>query len=310
MITGSAVLLVILSGIAFSGIMITYRTGQHRGIPMSHIGLFLLLGAGLFFGLRTDWSAVAACPALIYAIGLGSGLTQYAQFRVIVLAMHRGPLSPVNCALFLGFVLVILFSWLCFGETLSVLQALGVASAVACVLFGSFLGTGKPGAGGAHTPRQYLEYGFILILLFVLNSLTNISFKYLSMVPEPGDGSLMHTYGMFNLMLLYAGLFACLLVEILLQKPAVRTVLRGFVPGLIGAACSATGLWITSSLAYLPAAFVFPVSAITSILSGAIVSVTFFHERMTRAWWGMMAMGTLTAALLIADALWSGLSAG
>lgn len=302
-ITLTEIACVILGGIALSGVTLAYRQGQARGVPIALVGLFVLITAGSFFFVRTDWRQIMTCPPHIVLIGIACGTSQYLLFRMMVAALHRGPLSPVNCAVFLSFVLVIVYAYLALGEAVHLLQACGVAASILCVFFAAFqTGKGKKPDGRSHSARDWILYGLILFSIFVLGAITNGSFKYMSSMPEPGEHSYMKQYQLLVVSLLYLGLILGLGVQLLFQLPTRAMLRRAVLPGVIGGCASAVGLTIASTFSYLPAAFNLPVSAITSILFGAVISVIWFGEKTSLSWWGMMTSGVATAALLILDA--------
>lgn len=231
-------------------------------------------------------------------------MSQYGLVALIGAALQRCPLSPLNCALYLGFVLVILLAWLAWHETLSTLQTIGVVVAVLCVFCASFQSGNKQGEESRpRPPRAWLLYAGILFGLFVLNAMSNAAFKYLGMTPVGDGATYASRYGSQYLVTLYMALGLSLGLDLLLRARPQGPLRWRIGLGAVAALGSITGMVSLKLCASLPAAFTFPVGALTLILSGALVSVFCFGERTTRAWWTMMTTGSIAAGCLITDAL-------
>ncbi len=304
MLTPALVFCVVLAGFGFGLMNVAYRLGQQRGVPVQSIAFIVTLVGAAYFVTCTWHAPFWQAPWQAWGLGALVGVSQYALCLLIAVALRHGPLSPLNCAMFLGFVLVILMAWLAWNETLGMLQVVGVAVAVLCVFCASFQSDGdRRKESRPRTPRAWLLYAGILFGLFVVNALANGAFKYLGMTPASGAESYASRYGNQYLTVLYLALGVCLGLDLLLRSEP-QGPLRWRI-GLGGAAGlgSITGMASLRLCASLPAAFTFPVVALTLILGGALVSVFYFGERTTRAWWAMMVSGSVAAGCLIADAL-------
>lgn len=189
-------------------------------------------------------------------------------------------------------------------ETLSVLQGIGVALAVLCVIVASFQTDEQPKENPQpRTVRTWLIYASLLAGLFFVNAISNGAFKVLGMLPTSGVNSYANLYGNHYLTTLYLTLGVCLGLDILLRAKPQGPLRWRIGLGLVAGLGSVVGMSLMRLCASLPAAFTFPVVALTLILGGSLVSVFCFGERTSRAWWAMMASGCLAAGCLIADAL-------
>lgn len=304
MLTPLLIFYAVLAGLAFSLMNVFYRLGQQRGVPVQPIA-FVVAVAGTAYFIAATWPIPFwHAPWQVWGSGVGVGLSQYLLVVLIATALRHGPLSPMNCAMFLGFVLIILMSRVVWHETLNLIQGIGVAMAILCVIVASFQTSGdRKDAPQPRTVGAWLLYTSILAGLFVVNAIANAAFKILGMVPTSRPDSYANRYGNHYLTLLYLTLGICLGLDMLIKaKP--RGPLRWQIGlGLTTGLASIVGMSSMRLCASLPAAFTFPVAALTLILSGALVSVFYFGERTTRAWWAMMATGSMAAGCLIADAL-------
>jgi drug/metabolite transporter (DMT)-like permease len=100
----------------------------------------------------------------------------------------------LNCALFLGFTLVVGFSCLQFGERLSAWHRLGLGLAVASVMFGALQG-GERERALPPTLKNRLAYAAILASVFVLNPGMSLVIKYLAMRSDDDGGPLLARHG-------------------------------------------------------------------------------------------------------------------
>ena len=304
MITPTLILLVVFAGLGFCLLNIIYRLGHQKNVPVQPIALSVALIGTIYFTVCTWPAPFWQAPWQVLGAGLLVGLSQYLLLLLIASALRHGPLSPMNCALFLGFVLVILMSRLVWHETLSVLQVIGVAMAVLCVIVASFQTNDNQQEGAPpRTSRTWLLYTCILAGLFIVNAINSAAMKVLGMLPEIGQNSYAGLYGNHYLAILYLTLGVCLGLDILLKGQPQGPLRWRIGLGLVGTIGSVTGMSLMRLCASLPAAFTFPVIALTLILGGALVSVFYFGERTTRARWAMMASGAIAAGCLIVDAL-------
>ncbi len=304
MLTPTSIFFVLLAGIAFGLLMTIYRLGQHRGVPVQPIAFIVTLTGTVYYVAATWPAPFWHSPWQLWGLGIFVGISQYLLVLLIGAALRHGPLSPMNCAKFLGFVLVILMARIVWHETLNTLQGIGVAVAVLCVISASFQTNGdRQNECQPRTLRTWLLYTSILAGLFFVNAIANGAFKVLGMVPTRGAGSYANLYGNHYLTALYLALGLCLGLDILFSAKPQGPLRWRIGLGLVGAIGSIVGMSSMRLSASLPAAFTFPVVALTLILGGSLVSVFCFGERTTRAWWVMMVSGCVAAGCLIADAL-------
>ena len=304
MLTPTSILFVLLAGLGFSLLNCMYRLGHQWGVPVQPIAFIVTLAGTAYYVVATWPAPFWQAPWRVWGLGVVVGLSQYLLVLLIATALRHGPLSPLNCAKYLGFVLVILMARLVWHETLSTTQGVGVALAVLCVICASFQTAGtRQNVCQPLTLRAWLLYASVLAGLFFVNAVAHLAFKLLGMVPISGVESYANLYGKHYLTTLYLSLGLCLGLDILLRAKPQGPIRWRIGLGLVAALGSITGMSSMRLCASLPAALTFPLSALTLILSGALVSVFYFGERTTRAWWAMMASGCIAAGCLITDAL-------
>ncbi|MBA3470301.1 MAG: EamA family transporter [Herpetosiphonaceae bacterium] len=134
---GLAILLGLLSGLAYAVYSLLSNEGLRRGYPPTGIVLYAMLGGALVLLPFQDWDAVGrafttpgAWPALL-AVGWVSSLLApvcYAAGQQRIGASTAGILATVEP------VIAALLAWILLGETLAALQLLGGASVLAAVI--------------------------------------------------------------------------------------------------------------------------------------------------------------------------------
>ncbi|MDD5766173.1 MAG: hypothetical protein PHW79_08030, partial [Candidatus Marinimicrobia bacterium] len=82
-------------------------------------------------------------------------------------------------------------------------------------------------------------------------------------------------------------------------KPTSIKYLLGL--GSLAGAGSICGMLLLSLCAQFPAAIVFTVNGAIIILGGALASVIFFGEKMTRGWYGTIGFGILAVIFVNLD---------
>lgn len=304
MLTPTLIFYVLLAGMAFGLMTTVYRLGQEKGVPIQPIVLIVSWAGAVYYVVSTWPAPFWDAPWQVWGLGIVVGLSQYLMVLLIAIALRNGPLSPVNCALFLGFVLIILMARIVWHETLSLTQEVGVFMAVLCVICASFqTDDNQKSDSPPRTVRTWLLYASILGSLFIVNAVSNGAFKVLGMLPTSGAESYANLYGKHYLTTLYLTMGLCLGLDILLSTRSQGPLRWRIGLGLVAGIGSIIGMSSMRLCASLPAAFTFPVVALTLILGGALVSVFYFGERTTRAWWAMMTSGSVAAGCLIIDAL-------
>ena len=288
-----------LAGACFACIGISYRLGQARGVRPTQIALVMSLGGAVVFGLRCWGIAFGEVPLRLWLFGLAAGSGQYLTMLLIRHALARGGLTAVWCAVGLQFLPTVLYARLFLDERLPPLRFAGVAAGIACVLVAALRqkGSSAPRAGAPTRPGGYVVYAAILLAILLGNSLISIGIKDLSARPA-GVPSYFSRFGDLYCLLMYVflGLFICV-GRLARRGPGVP--LRLLLPvGLLAAGGSTLGLWALGRCSALPAALVFVVSGIVSILGAAVASVLALGEKPTRLWYATVALALLAIVLV------------
>lgn len=300
----------ILSGTCFSFIALSYRAAVLRKVNPLHVALLMCFAGTVFFaanwaaGLRgavgdSAWRWVL--PQRVLALGLAGGFSQYLMFQVMRLALKLGPVSPLSCAQMLAFVVVIAYSSVFLGESITPLQSAGLAASAVCVTFASLARTSARDL--ADKVVHPLVYGGVLVVALLLNSIGILGMKDLGMRAGPGGLSLMDAYRNAYLTLFYGALFVSLLTEQLVRRLPVEPRKPVLLLGSTAAFGSLSGLYILTRCVHYPAAIVFTVQAVTGIVVVATAASILLSEQRTPAWYGTVAMGILTIVLVNADAV-------
>lgn len=284
-----------LAGACFACIGVSYRLGQARGVRPTQIALVMSLGGAIVFGLRCWGMAFGEVPLRLWLFGLAAGSGQYLTMLLIRHALARGGLTAVWCAVGLQFLPTILYARLFLDERIPPLRFVGVAAGIACVLVAALRqkGDSAPRAGAPPRAGGYVVYSAILLAILLGNSLLSVGIKDLSARPA-GPVSYFALYCL--LMYVVLGLFIC--VGMLVRRgPGVP--LRLLLPvGLLAAGGSTLGLWALGRCSALPAALVFTVSGVVSILGAAMASVLALGEKPTRLWYATVALALLAIVLV------------
>ena len=297
-------LLSALSGVFFSCIGICVRIGTGRRLHELHVtGIMAGIGA-LFFSLRASHTLVVV-PGDVLAISLVAGVTQYVTMYVVRLALRLGPLTPMWCAVMLGFVPVVIYSAVAFGERLTPWHWAAVTAAVGCVLFASTL-SGEKGDRPPPGPRtaRSLTYGLTLLGVFALNCVLSVAVKHLAMQPDGQGGNLMLRYGDAFRAWVYLTIFLCIAADQAVFRRRVEQPAAVLLTlGTLAAGGSIGGLWLLSICASAPAASVFVINAMASIVFTSAVGTLLFRERRSWRWYTTVCLGLLAALLSQAPAI-------
>jgi len=293
--------LALLSGVGFSCLGVSWRWGQAKGVPPTHVALVISVVGAAFFALRAGESFSA--PALIWVLGIAAGMGQYAAIKLIKVALSRGPLSPLWCAIGLGFIVTIMYASAFLGETLRPVQSLGVAAGVACVIVASLAQGHGDNGSGAGTRRRLVDrvaYGLLLLVTLIASSGAAVMVKHLgSLTYSPSQTYMDHFGGLFYL-LLYAVFGLMIAGESAVTRPRGIPLKWMLAVGAFGAAGSVTGLWAWGAASAFPAAVVFTVSSVISIVGAAIVSAVFFGERTSAGWFATLGLAVASVVLVSA----------
>ena len=293
-------LLAIASGLGFSLIAISYKLGEARQVAPRYIALVISIAGSIFYGIRSDGRLIAGVPAEVWITGAVVGVGQYACVRLIAVALARGPLSPMWCAVGLGFLPAVLYAAFYLGERLGVAQVCGVLAGIGCIVVASFEETEKEENGrevqGGVGAR--VVYGIVLFLLLALNGMPNATIKYFGARLTSDGQNYMYLYGDSYLFFLYFGLAVLLLADVLLARAKNVPWRSAVALGCLAGAGSIGGLWALSRCSVLPAALVFTGSGVASLLSATLVSVFFLGEKRTPIWYGTVGLAVLAIMLV------------
>ncbi len=293
------------SGLFFAIIGVAYRYGEDRRTRPLHILLVASVLGAAFFGLRSlgQWTSA---PPRVWLWGLAAAGTQYALVQLLWVGLRMGPLSPLWCAMMLGFVPIIVMASIGLGEPLTAMDLLAVAAASGCVVAGAFKERPGPENPLSHTRRwrRKLIYGLVLLAAMLLNSTAGLAMKYLNYAPVGLDGvSDAARYGDVFRASLYLALAGLLGGQLVVRRRFGAPLGWALGLGTIAGVGSVAGLWTLSVASAGPAALVFPLSNVVSILVASAASVTLFPERADRVWFATVGLGVLAAGLATWPAL-------
>ncbi|HAE86532.1 TPA: hypothetical protein DCG86_00745 [Candidatus Marinimicrobia bacterium] len=155
------------------------------------------------------------------------------------------------------------------------------------------------GPEGTQTNRKdKILYGVMLIVILFSNSIVFLTIRDLGSRMVPGDVvSYLGKYLPNIYFILYAmmALVCGTVVSFQKIKPeSTGTLIR---LGLMGGVGSIAGLFLLSLCAPYPAAFVFTINGMITILAGTLASVFFFGEKRTTAWYLTISFGILAVIL-------------
>ena len=304
------------AGASYSLVGIAYQLGRGHGLtPQQVMAVGAIMAAGFFLGklirqVNISQSSVVGGqlsvkrgikgplrgPALVWACGILSGLSQYALLRLFALGLDLGPLSPVWIAASLGFIPVILFATWRFHERLGGRRLLAVLAAVACIVLPELVRTPGGRAAGPAGGIMVL-YPLVLVLITLANSIQLGSIKLLGSLRSGPNGTYMDRHGTLFMFLANASLALAAAIDLgLTGIPAAPLPWLSAMGALVGLG-SILGISLLSACARGPAALIFTSSGVSSILGAALVSVFFFGESADFGWFIMLGMSILAIML-------------
>lgn len=286
-----------VSGVSLSFIGVSFRLGQARGVMPVHIWLVGgIVGAVVMGALTagTDWASV---PGRVWLLGAAAGISQYAMLAIIRAALARGPLSPVWCAIMLGLMPAIVYSFVAVGERPSLFHFGAIASALACIVVATLGHKGDPAAPHPARGKERITYGLLLLGCLLVNGITAVCIKDLASHATDGQASYMDQHRNVFLMLLYGFLAFGAGMERLMKRRFGAPLRASILLGLLTAAASVLGMIPVCIAARAPASAVFTTSAVCSIISAAVISVLALGEKANAAWVATVALGVLTVVL-------------
>ncbi|HRS51904.1 MAG TPA: hypothetical protein P5268_09815 [Candidatus Marinimicrobia bacterium] len=291
-----------LSGLSLAVIGVTFRWGQSKNIVPLHISTAIGIAGAIFFAFKADFSTIGELPTFIYIIAIVNGLGQLLTMILTRVALRRGPLSPVWCAMNLTFLIVIVYSALFLSENISLLQYLALGSGIISVIFASSIETEKAESQVKSNWKDKLIYGIMLILILIGNSVIFVAIKDLGTRYIPGQNvTWLGAYTNNIYFIFYVVLALSNGIVAVSQKTKPTSI--GYLVGLgaLAGAGSICGMLLLSLCAQAPAAVVFTINGTIIILGGALSSVIFFKEKITRAWYGTIGFGLLAVILANMD---------
>lgn len=289
-------LLAVASGLTFSLIAIAMRAAAGRGIDTLQAFLFLAIGGGLYFTGLEAWHMVngidQAPPWQVVALGALAGVTQYGSARFFRIAIRMGPLTPLWCAMLLGFLEPVAWSALVRGVPVTSGQWIAIACAVAAVVSSSRLaGTSGSPVVDRTTSHRGL-YAALLVTVLLLNGVCNVCLKE---VQDQGWGD---SY-VWALIALYIGVVIPAWIELRIASHRLRPWRQVLPWGVIGACGSVGGMSLLRLCLEGSAATVFTIQSASSIVGAAIAGIFIFRERASFAWW-MTVFFVLAAVVAVA----------
>jgi len=297
-----AAVLAALSGLSLAVIGVSFRWGQSKNVVPLHISTAIGLAGAIFFAFKADFSTIGTLPAFIYIIAIVNGLGQLVTMVLTRVALKKGPLSPVWCAMNLTFLFVTVYSAFVFSESISLMQYLALGAGIISVVFASYIGTAKSEEQIKSNWKDKLIYGLMLILILIGNAIIFVAIKDLGTRYIPGQNVTWLGAQTANIYFIFYVVLALSNGSVaVFQKTKPTSV--GYLVGLgaLAGAGSICGMLLLSLCAQAPAAVVFTVNGAIIILGGALASVIFFSEKMTRAWYGTIGFGVLAVILANLD---------
>ena len=299
-----AVLLTVLSGIGFGLIGIMFRMGQNRNVIPIHISMCMGIAGAIFFGVQLNWHQLFHLPLLALLLPVISSFGNLASMHFTKVSLSRGPLSPLWCAMNLTFLTVVIYSSIVFSEAILPFQFAALVSGILCVVFASNLGNqSKSDNAEPYSSKDKIIYAGALLIVLLGNSMAFVIIKDLGTrtIASSTNVTYLMEYRTSIYVLMYLSMaISCLgLVGIQKAKPDSYVDLIKF--GLIAAFGSIVGMLLLGFAAALPAALIFTINGMISILIGVIVSVLAFGEKRTPAWYGTVGFGILAVILANLD---------
>ncbi len=314
--------LAVASGVSFSVMAISYRVGAPRRVTPTHILLIACAMGMAVFGSQSlsQWGQL---PLRVVGLAMLAGFSQYLLLKLMQSALKHGPLSPMWCALMLGFIPVIVYASVAFGETLELKHCLAIGTATASVLSAAFAdwivhrlrGGVKVSREAApqtdrhlhRTLRESLLYGALLMAILVTNAIASIAVKELStrVLPDAGTApthaaaSYMDEFRYAYLFLLYLFIEIGIVIELAASKAPAAPSRSVIGLGVLAGCGTIAGMITLTIYSAGHAAALFPVAGVSSIVATSVGSVLLFGEKMSPGW--LLSVGLGIATVIIAS---------
>lgn len=295
-----------LGGLSFSFLGIGYRLGQNKSIRSEPIAAVAGLAGVTMFLIDSGGLSTISVPPVIWLTAILIGVSQYFLVKLIKVALDYGPLSPLWCAVSLQFVPIVFFAHFVFSEHLRALHYIGLIAALACVSLGAIANKKnlEHNAAGSLDKlvvdrSRVLLYGFMLVVILLLNSIAGMAAKYLGMTESAEGTTLMVQYGGQYLFWFYTAFAVALWLNVMsMGHKSVNNNWRyAVLCGLVAGGGSIGGMWAIRLCVAMPAAAMFTIISIMSILGAAVFGTLLFGEKRSPAWYGMLAAGIATIIL-------------
>jgi len=303
--------LAVVSGIFFSIIAVAYRLGMSRGVvPLHILGSVSVVGTAYF--LILSWGALGEGAAIrAIAFGLAAGAAQYVILPLMRAGLRAGPVSPLWCALMLAFVPIALYSALVRHEPIDGFQVAALGVAAACIVLATFgQGGSSPAVPGRSAGHHRLRYAGILVGMLLLNAINGVFLKELDFAKDAAGVSLKDRFGLLYLAMLYAGILGGVLADQVVTRRSFPPWRWTLLLGAMAAIGSIVGSNLLMVAASLQAAVVFPVNAVASIVSTAVLASVFLGERRTWSWYASLGCGLAAVVLANGAAIRAWVAAG
>jgi drug/metabolite transporter (DMT)-like permease len=300
-----AILLTIISGIGFGLIGVMFRYGQNKNVIPIHISMVMGLGGALFFGMQVNWNQFFSLPTIVIMLPILSAMGNLVSMHFTKVSLNKGPLSPLWVAMNLTFLTVIIYSTFMFSEKILPFQYLALISGIICVSFASTLGNSESSDKQKRSRKDVIIYALALLVVLLGNSAAFVIIKDLStrVIPLNSSMTYMMEYRNSIFFLMYISMAVTCFSLAVAQKAKPNSYFDLFKIGLVAAVGSIVGMLLLGFAARLPAALIFTINGMVSILLGVIVSVVAFGEPRTKAWYGTVGFGILTVLLINLDSL-------
>lgn len=298
-----AILITIISGIGFGLIGVMFRYGQNKNVIPIHISMIMGIAGAIFFGLQVNWEQFFNLPMLIIILPLLTAVGNLIAMHFTKVSLSKGPLSPLWCAMNLTFLTVVIYSTIMFSEKILPFQYVALLTGIICVLMASTLGDAKSDENNKRSAKDILIYGSALLIVLLGNSAAFIVIKDLStrFVTFNNGITYMAEYRNSIYFIMYVSMAITCLGLALIQKAKPDSYKDLFIIGSVAAIGSIVGMLLLGFAAALPAALIFTINGMVSILVGVIASVIAFGEKRTKAWYGTVGFGILTVILINMD---------
>ncbi|MFC1527571.1 hypothetical protein ACFLZA_03435 [Candidatus Neomarinimicrobiota bacterium] len=302
-----AILLTIISGVGFGLIGIMFRLGQNRNVIPIHISMCMGISGAIFFGVQVNWGQFFQLPLLVVLLPIVSSFGNLASMHFTKVSLSKGPLSPLWSAMNLTFLTVVIYSSIIFSEAILPFQFAALGTGILCVVFASNLGNKQKSddKNPSRSMKDKLIYAGALVIVLLGNSTAFVIIKDL------GTRTIAHGINTTYLMefrssiffLMYLSMALTCFALVIIQKAKPNSIGDLIKIGSVAAFGSIVGMLLLGYAVALPAAVIFTINGMVSILVGVTVSVITFGEKRTKAWYGTVGFGILTVILINLDQL-------